>query len=270
MAGRKSARAGKTYKYDYDNPLYLDPLLAMDIMPDDKPFDPVLAGRSILRAATVGSLATLDETGHPLATLVTVATLADGRPVLSLSDLALHTKNLKRDPRASLLLVAPGGEGGNPLAGARISLSGRIEPINDEAAVRRHAALHGDLGLADFHAYAMDLERAHLVAGFGRIVEIKGHELLNDYSDCADLLAGEKMIVEHMNEDHRDAIELYATVLLALAPGDWRITGCDPDGIDLISASGRGRLAFPIRAHTVAEAGGHLKTFAKEARAVQA
>lgn len=95
-------------------------------MLDDKPFDPVAAGRAILRTAATTSLGTLTEDGAPFVTLVTIASLPDGRPVLHLSDLAVHSRNLKRDDRVSLLLVAPGGEGGNPLAGGRITLTGKL------------------------------------------------------------------------------------------------------------------------------------------------
>ena len=57
-----------------------------------------------------------------------------------------------------------------------------------------------------------------------------------------------------------------AQKLLGLPHSNWRMTGCDPEGIDLASAAGRARLGFPERAATVAEAGGYLKSFAKEAR----
>ncbi|MCX5494921.1 pyridoxamine 5'-phosphate oxidase family protein [Kaistia dalseonensis] len=239
-------------------------------MLDDKPFDPVATGRSIMRGAIAGSLGTLDANGNPFVTLATVATMPDGRPVFALSDLAVHTKNLKNDSRASLLLVAPGGETGNPLAGARITLTGTIERTEDPIALWRYDTLHGGPGghssFKDFNHYLMTITGSHLVAGFGRIAQIAPEDLLVDISDSADLLENEKMVVEHMNDDHLDAISLYAEKLLGLPASDWKMTGCDPDGVDLISKAGRARLSFPTRATSVAAAGGHLKTFARDAR----
>lgn len=237
-------------------------------MSDSAAFDPILTGRHILRVAATASLGTLDETGAPFVSLVTLATLPDGRPVLHLSDLAVHSRNLKLDSRASLLVVAPGGEGGNPLAGGRITLTGRLHRTDAAGAVARYAARHGGTQhFSDFHHYVLEPVGAHLVAGFGRILSLAPADLFPNLSDCAAAIEGETMIVEHMNEDHDEAIALYATQLLSLPEGAWKMTGCDPDGIDLQCDGVRARLDFPTRAHDVGEAGGHLKTFAKEARA---
>ncbi|WP_073053322.1 HugZ family protein [Kaistia soli] len=232
-------------------------------------FDPVAAARAVLHSARTASLATLTGEGHPFASLVTFATLPDLAPVLWLSDLAVHSRNLAREARASLLVVAPGGEGGDPLAGARVTLTGTVARTEDPAAARRFGWVHGSAGrpdFADFHAYRMEVASAHLVAGFGRIVTLTADDLLIDLADAEGLLSGEAMVVDHMNEDHGDAIGLYATVLLGLPPADWRLSGCDPDGVDLVADGIRARLPFPGRAATVAEAGGHLKNWAKLAR----
>ena len=185
----------------------------------------------MLRLAATASLGTLDGNGGPFVSFVTVATTAAGEPVLLLSDLALHTKNLKRDPRASLLLVAPGGEGGDPLAGARLTLTGTIARDDDPALRRRFLARHeeaaGYAGFADFGFYRLAVEAGHLVAGFGRIVALAPADILTDLAGRDDLLAAEAGAVAHMNEDHRDALRLYATVLLGLPDGDWTTTGAD-------------------------------------------
>jgi len=232
-------------------------------------FDPVTAARAVLHEARTASLATLTSDGHPFASLVTFATMPDLAPVLWLSDLAVHSRNLARDNRASLLVVAPGGEGGDPLAGARVTLSGTLARTDDPAAARRFGAVHGSAGrpdFADFHAYRMDVASAHLVAGFGRIVTLSADDLRIDLGDAEGLISGEAMIVDHMNEDHADAIALYATGLLGLPPDEWRLSGCDPDGVDLVAPGAKARLPFPSRATSVAEAGGHLKHWAKLAR----
>jgi putative heme iron utilization protein len=242
-------------------------------MLDKSTFDPVATGRAVIRSTIAGSLATLDEAGNPFATLVTMGTMPDGSPIFSLSDLAMHTHNLKRDTRASLLLVAPGGETGNPLAGARITLVGTVERTEDPHAAWRYALRQGKAASASalpgFHHYVMKVTGSHLVAGFGNIAQVPAQELLLDLSDCQALLDGEKGVVEHMNEDHADAIALYAIKLLNLPAGNWRMTGCDSEGIDLATGSQRAFLPFPARATTVGEAGGYLKSFAKQARSLE-
>ena len=131
-------------------------------MSDAPPFSPVASARHVLRLAATASLGTLDDDGAPFTSLVTVATTAAGEPILLLSDLALHTRNLKRDKRASLLLVAPGGEGGDPLAGARLTLTGTLARDDDPALRRRFLARHeeaaGYAGFADFGFYRLTVE----------------------------------------------------------------------------------------------------------------
>ena len=151
-------------------------------MAGQTPGEAVRIARRLLKLAASGTLATLGEDGAPFASLVTVAATPAGEPLLLLSDLALHTRNLKRDPRVSLLLVAPGGEGGDPLAGARLSLSGTIAPDDDDGNrrrfLRRHKEAAGYAGFGDFHLYRISVTGGHLVAGFGRIVELGRNALI--------------------------------------------------------------------------------------------
>jgi putative heme iron utilization protein len=86
-----------------------------------------------------------------------------------------------------------------------------------------------------------------LVAGFGRIVDLNPRQFLTDISDAGALLDAEQGAVDHMNSDHLDAINLYATRLLGAQPADWRCTGCDPDGIELQAGAKTLRLDFPQR-----------------------
>jgi len=205
------------------------------------------AARHLVRAAVRGSLATImrEADGAPYASLAAVATDHDGSPILLLSDLADHTKNLRQDDRISLL-VAGDERHEDPLAGERLSLQGRLD--RSEASglrsryLARHpkAALYADFG--DFNFYRMTIDKAHLVAGFGRIHWITGKALTVAPSDA--LVAAEAGIVEHMNDDHADAIQLYATRLLGRAEGDWQMTGVDREGADLRHLDDTARLAF--------------------------
>jgi len=219
------------------------------------PFSPTAAAKRVLRSASVASLATLSADGAPFASLVTVATSHAGEPILLISRLAVHTQNLAHDDRASLLLVEPGGEGGDPLAGARLSLKGRVgSPENDPAVRARFLAFHpeaeGYSGFADFSFRRFDVAGGHLVAGFGRIIDLSRNDILTDVGDAAELIATEPSAIEHMNKDHADALELCATRLLHLPAGPWRMAGADPEGIDITNGKRHARLAFPERVTT--------------------
>ncbi len=219
-------------------------------------FDPILLTRSLLRRSRQGALATLvAKTGSPYCSLVAVASHPDGSPLLLISRLALHTQNILADDRVSLMLDerAPG----DPLQGARIMLSGRAVAATDEDKPllrRRYLAAHPSaemfVGFADFGFYRLALETIHLVAGFGRILDLAPQDVLIDLSDAGKLMEAEEGAVEHMNTDHAEALGLYATRLLRASAADWRCTGLDPDGLDLTDGAATLRLHFPRRVAT--------------------
>jgi heme iron utilization protein len=236
-------------------------------------FNPVKLARSLLRRSRQGALATLMAgSGDPYCSLVNVASHPDGSPILLISRLALHTQNILGDARVSLMLDerAPG----DPLEGARIMLAGRAEPAgaDDVAALRRrylnaHPSAQAFVEFKDFLLFRIRPLGAHLVAGFGRIVDLQPAQFLTDLSDAAALLEAEQGAVEHMNEDHRDAMGLYATRLLGAAPADWHCTGCDPDGIDMQAGDKTLRLDFPERVTNGTELRKMLVKLVGEARA---
>lgn len=203
--------------------------------------------RRLLRTVDRASLGTLDAEGAPYVSLVMLAVDHDASPLLLLSDLADHTRNFSRDARVSLLIDGTAGMA-TPLAGARATLMGRIAPA--EAAhhrgryLGRHPDATGYAGFKDFRFYRVAIERAHLVAGFGRIEWVPGEAVRFTLPDDPPLVRAEPGIVAHMNEDHADAIALYAERLLGLPAGDWLMTGIDPEGCDLRGPGGAARLWF--------------------------
>lgn len=243
-----------------------------DMVQEEPTFLPVAAARRVLRQAATGALATLDATGAPFASLVTTATTIPGEPILLLSRLAVHSRNLARDSRASLLVIAPGGEGGDPLAGARLSVSGEVVGDDDPATRRRFLARHEEAAayadFGDFAFYRLAVREAHLVAGFGRIVTLEAAELLVDCRDSAAFVYTEESAVAHMNADHAEALALYATKFCGMADGAWTATGIDPDGLDLRAGAARARLDFPEKVRTGGELRATLVKLAEEARAV--
>jgi len=225
-------------------------------------FNPSRSAKRLLREAGRGALATLSPGGAPYASLVTVATAMDGVPILLLSRLARHTANVGADPRVSLLLE--GERERDPLEGARVSLSGILSRTDDPAVRRRFLARHPSAetyaGFADFGFWRMEVSGAHLVAGFGRIADLRTDELLTDIGDAGQLAASEEDAVAHMNEDHRAALALYAANLLGEEAGNWRIVSLDQEGCDLILGERARRLEFPER---VSDAGALRQVFAK-------
>ena len=242
----------------------------MTVHPDSQNTAPDLWSRAIMRRALKASLATLDtETGSPYASLVIVAADAGGAPVTLLSTLARHTKNLLNDPRASLLFDETGGSG-EPLEGARVSVSGIMESTDDLSIqarfLSRHPSAAGYAGFEDFAFYTLNVVGAHFVGGFGLITDLTAQELKTDISDAAALLEAEAEIVEHMNADHADAVQLYATKLLGAHKGKWRFVSCDPSGCDLAWGEIGLRLDFPYRVKTPQEARDALVELTNRAR----
>jgi putative heme iron utilization protein len=229
--------------------------------------------RDLVRMARKAYLGTLDKaSGHPHVSLVTVATEPDGVPVLLISRLAVHTQNLLADQRCSLLFDGTDLKG-DPLAGGRVTLIGRGEITTSTVARQRFLARHpeatGYADFPDFAFYRLVVERAHYIGGFGRITTLPASEVLTDVSNAEALIAGEGGIVEHMNADHGDAVQLYATVLAGAPAGDWRMTGIDPEGLDMAeAASGRcARLNFEARIASPGDARRELVRLVGVARA---
>ena len=238
-------------------------------MKPDKTFDPRLAAKKLLREARSGALATLmQDSGDPYCSLVNVATTVGGAPVLLLSKLALHTKNLLSDARASLMFDER--KEGDPLEGARVMLMGRCVKDNDAATpiayLRRHPDAEMYANFSDFSFYRMEVGGAHLVAGFGRIVDLKPQDVLTDIADAKALVEAEADAIAHMNADHADACRLYATRLLGAADGEWRCVGIDPEGIELQNGRIALRLQFPRRIIAPGPLRAILKELADEAR----
>jgi putative heme iron utilization protein len=223
-----------------------------------------------MREGRSGALATLmPGSGDPYCSLVNVATAFDGAPLVLISKLAIHTKNVMADSRVSLMLDER--KEGDPLEGARVMLMGRAIVSTDDNDRRRYLARQPEAamfaGFPDFAVYRIEIAAAHLVAGFGRIVDLKPGDILVDVAGADELLAAEQGAVDHMNEDHADACRLYATKLLGAPDGDWRCAGLDPEGLELQNGRVALRLPFPQRVSGPGPLRAVLVKMAEEARA---
>jgi hypothetical protein len=233
--------------------------------------DIAASARALMRRAFKGSLATIDRaSNYPYVSLITLATDPSGAPVFLISKLARHTANLAVDDRASVLIDETGALA-DPLQGARLTLRGRAEPTGDDAVRRRFLARHPEAAVyadfPDFGFWRLKIEGAHFIGGFGRIFDLEPGDLLLPLEGADELVAAEPGIIEHMNEDHADALELYATALGDAGPGAWRMAGIDPEGFDIALDGQARRILFGQPVVTPAEARTELVRLAAEARA---
>src|SRR5262249_39927459 len=151
-------------------------------------FTPGTTAKALLRKTRSGTLATLDRnTGHPFASLVTVATDVDGSPVILTSRLSTHTANLEADGRASVLLAQTGK--GDALAHPRLTVLGSFTEVArdsaDDARVRRrflarHPKAELYAGFGDFSFWRMSVVSAHLNGGFARAADLTAGDVLTD------------------------------------------------------------------------------------------
>jgi heme oxygenase (biliverdin-IX-beta and delta-forming) len=205
--------------------------------------------RLLLRRCDRAALATTLD-GAPYASLALLAADLDGSPILLLSDLARATRNLKADPRVSLLAASP-ESGRDPLDSPRLSLLGRVEAASDPRMRRRFLARHPQSAryadFQDFRFYRIAVERAHLIGGFGRVVWLEGPELVA--AGAAQSFAGdEEGLIEHFNREEGTSLDMCLNRLARRGGSGWQVSGIAPDGIDARRADETARLDFPALA----------------------
>lgn len=233
--------------------------------------DPFRDVRDLIRRCDRAALATAlpaDGGAWPYASLVLVAVDHDLSPILLMSDLAEHSKAIATDSRVALLFDGTAGLA-QPLTGPRVTMMGRAARTDDERLKQRFLRHHPDAalyaGFGDFNFYRVTLERTHLVGGFGKIRWIAPGDLLA-VPPLADLAGGEEGIVAHMNQDHAEAVQLYAAKLLGLPGEGWIMTGIDAEGIDLRLAGAVARLPFETPMSSAADARPLLVSLVAQAR----
>ena len=248
--------------------------LSSPVAPSPATLTPAILSRHLMRRMGKAALATIDrDDGKPYASLVVYAALADASPVMLLSDLADHSKNIMQESACSLMIDGASGEGATgseSLSGSRLTVQGRISAVEDDAALKqriitRHpeAAIYADF--TDFKTYHITPERMHLIGGFGMIHWIDAADVL---ADAPDLDAAATDIIDHMNDDHADAVAIYAVqagMASDTADADgWRMTGIDTDGIDLSDGNHFCRINTDQRMHTPGDARRVLAALSKQ------
>lgn len=208
--------------------------------------------RTLLHATKVGSLATIsvDFPGYPFGSVVSYALDDAGRPLLLLSDLAEHTRNLQADSRASLMATED-DRPGDVLALGRVTLIGDLSAVPEEDVEMVRAlyltahprALYADFG--DFNFYRLDVSSVRYVGGFGHMSWVEAGDYASARPDP--LRAEQTSILEHMNNDHAESLVVYAKAFGGVpdAMGATMIT-CDRYGFDLLVEAPSGKQAVRI------------------------
>lgn len=233
---------------------------------------PAEEARTLLAGTGQGALASLSQDGSPWSSFVAYGSVEDGSPVLCVSRLAEHGRNLLADPRASLLVVAP-ADGPDPLAAGRVTLAGRVRP-GDIAARAAYVAgvpsgdVYVDFG--DFDLWVLDVERVRWVGGYGRMASAGAEDYAAARPDpVAPSAAG---AVAHLNDDHADALLDMARALAGHPDATAAsCTGVDRYGLDLTVATPRGvapgRVGFAEACRAPDDLRGATVELARRARA---
>jgi len=227
----------------------------------DRPSDAELS-RTLMSSRAFGALATMSIQcpGFPFGSLVGYAVDESGRPLLCLSGMAEHSRNMAVDPRASLL-VTDHDDGGDPLDSARVTLVGqmsRLEGEERQACLGRYLAAHPGAyhtGFHDFAVYRLDVSDVRYVGGFARMSWLGAEQYAAAEPDP--LLGSAEQIITHMNADHREALMAYCRAFAGLEPVSAMLVGVDRYGMEVLAEMAGDdkrsvRVEFTERADTAA------------------
>jgi heme iron utilization protein len=215
--------------------------------------------RTLVYLGRTGSLSTISrkQPGFPFGSVMPYALDDHGRPLFLISTMAMHTQNLKADPRASLLLTQP-GTGDDPLGASRVTLVGNVLPIPSPEVpeartlyLERHANSKYWVDFEDFSFYRLDVVEIYYVGGFGVMGWVAASEYDQAQPDpLAEAAAG---ILQHMNADHKDALILLARRFAGIESLEATMTAVD-------------RLGFHVRLKTQDAMKGARIAFLREVR----
>ena len=219
--------------------------------------------RTLLHLSSVATLSTLSRKhpGFPFGSLMPYALDAAGRPLFLISNMAMHTQNIKADGRASLFITQTAASE-DPLGAARATLVGNIALVPEldllsarELYLARHENARYWVDFADFSFFRLEILDLYYVGGFG----VMGWVAATDYVDAIpDPLAdAAPAILSHMNADHVDAMILLARTHAALEANEAAMTSVDRLGFYLRLKTAEGmkgaRINFPREAGTPAD-----------------
>lgn len=219
--------------------------------------------RTLAAQGSTAMLSTISkkQPGFPFGSLMPYALDAQGRPLFLISNMAMHTQNLRADPRCSLFFTQPGTDG-EPLGASRATLVGETLPVpeQDVQAARdsylsRHENSRNWVGFSDFHFFRLQPVDVYYIGGFG----VMGWVTAQDYIDAQPdpLMASAAEILAHMNADHVDSMVQLARTHSGIDATSAAMTSVDRLGFTLRLTTEEGmkgtRINYPAQAHTAGE-----------------
>lgn len=227
--------------------------------------DHALTARRLLNHQSMGVLSThsVDVEGYPFGSIAPFVIDYDGEPVLLISDIAQHTRNIKRNNKVSLTVFDQGTD--DPQASSRLTWIGDAESVNpSDTAIRLRylryfPAAESYFETHDFSFYRIRLQRARFIGGFGEIYWVEPGAMLarNPFHEA------ESRIVEHMNQDHQQALFHYCERWKGVTAVAVAMTGIDGEGFDMLADRRKLRIDFDTPIHTAEEARAVLVSLAK-------
>lgn len=211
----------------------------------EKKIDKGFEARKLLKENNFGVLSTIsiDVDGYPFGSVTPYCLSNNLEPMLLISNIAQHTKNIIRNPKVSLTVFGTDIKGDVQENGRVTYIGDAIKTENEEEKEKYSIYFPNSKGYFSFHdfsLYKIVLKRIRFIGGFGSIFWVDKDEFYLENP----LLSVEKRIIEHMNNDHKDSIIKYCRVFKGLSVSDAYISGIDSEGFDVIADDKFLRFAF--------------------------
>ncbi len=194
--------------------------------------------KQFLRSTRSGVLSSFSAkfAGYPFGSVMPFVLDHDCQPIVLISSIAEHTKNIIANPKVSLLVFA---EAEDLHANGRLTLIGEAEQIDKDDAdlmaryCRYFPESTGYLAMHDFQFYRFQIHQARYIAGFGKMGWMQGEEMVNFNQQSTAIAKLETSMIEHMNADHVESILLYCQHFYSVSPNRVQLVGVDSDGFDI-------------------------------------
>jgi putative heme iron utilization protein len=227
--------------------------------------DQARMARKLLKHQSTAVLSThsVEVEGYPFGSIAPYVLNYDGEPIMLISEIAQHTRNIKHNNRVSLTIFDQCVD--DPQAGSRLTWIGNVESVDpqDTEISRRYLryfpSAESYFETHDFSLYCIRLRRARYIGGFGEIYWIEPEAMLLRNPFCE----SERSIVEHMNQDHQEALFHYCSLLKVASVDAVRMTGIDSEGFDMLADKRKLRLDFATAITTVEAARAALVKLAR-------
>jgi len=227
--------------------------------------DHTRAARRLLKHQSIGVLSThsVDVEGYPFGSIAPYVLNYDGEPTILISDIAQHTRNIKHNQKVSLTVFDQCVD--DPQASSRLTWIGNaelVDPLDKEIRhryLRYFPSAESYFETHDFSLYRIRLRRARYIGGFGEIYWIEPDAMIlnNPFREA------ERSIVEHMNQDHKEALVHYCNLLKVTSVDTVKMTGIDREGFDMLADKRKLRIDFDTSISTVEAARATLVKLAR-------